>query len=198
MEEHKILTTFSHSIALNPISSVLCRESRKVYALLLQESKDVMKRPSIFLITLGIGLFFVLGGLIGCADVPPPSSSANSTASGTTVEIGPTPTHIAINPVSQKILTLADNNHLITVKPGTTIELKLDDKAYSHWLVSISQANVLIPWANAPMPTNVQGIFNAGQSGTAQISATGQPNCASNAASCSKGVQQFVVQIKVA
>ncbi len=156
-----------------------------------------MKRATIFLITLGIGIFFVLGGLIGCADVPPPTSSANSNTGGTTVEVGPTPTHIAINPVSQKILTLADNNHLITVKPGTTIELKLDDKAYSRWLVSISQANVLIPWANAPMPLHVQGIFNAGPAGTAQITATGQPNCTVNAKTCSKGVQQFMVQIKV-
>jgi hypothetical protein len=162
-----------------------------------------MKRSSIFLIIAGIGIFFVLGGMVGCANSPTQSSTSQTTnassapTSNTTVEIGPTPTHIAINTVSQKILTLADNNHLITVKPGTTIELKLDNKAYSRWLVSISQANVLIPWANAPMPTDVQGIFNAGQSGTAQISATGQPTCASSAASCSKGVQQFVVQIKV-
>jgi hypothetical protein len=163
-----------------------------------------MKRSSIFLIIVGIGIFLVLGGMVGCANSSTQSSTSQTTnassapTSNTTVEIGPTPTHIAINTVSQKILTLADNNHLITVKPGTTIELKLDNKAYSRWLVSISQANILIPWANAPMPTDVQGIFNAGQSGTAQISATGQPTCASSAASCSKGVQQFVVQIKVA
>ena len=183
--------------------------SRNGYVLLLKGSKDAMKRTPIFLLTLGIGIFIVLGGLVGCADAPQSSSSSSNTGatnttsnssntSGTTVEVGPTPTHIVINTVSQKILTLADNHHLITVKPGTTIELKLDDKTYSRWLVSISQANVLIPWANAPMPTHVQGIFNAGQSGTAQISATGQPNCASNAASCSTGVQQFNVQIKVA
>lgn len=164
-----------------------------------------MKRTTIFLITFGIGIFLVFGGMIGCANSSqttqssPPTTNASSNAhtSGTTVEIGPTPTHIAINPASQKILTLADNNHQITVKPGTTIELKLDNKAYSRWLVSISQANVLIPWSNAPMPTNVQGIFNAGQSGTAQISATGQPTCSSKATSCSKGLQRFVVQITV-
>jgi hypothetical protein len=162
-----------------------------------------MKRTTTFLLTLGIGMFFVLGGLIGCADAAQSSSSVSnntgtaSATSNTTIEIGPTPTHIVINPVSQKILTLADNNHLITVKPGTTIELKLDDKTYSRWLVSISRANVLIPWSNAPMPLHVQGIFNAGPSGTAQISATGQPSCASNASHCSKGIQQFVVQVKV-
>ena len=162
-----------------------------------------MKRSIIFLIIAGIGIFLVLGGMVGCADstqsssAPQTTNASSNTSSNTTVEIGPTPTHIVINTVSQKILTLADNNHLITVKPGTTIELKLDNKAYSRWLVSISQANILIPWANAPMPANVQGIFNAGQSGTAQISATGQPNCTSNATSCSKGVQQFMVQIKV-
>ncbi len=165
-----------------------------------------MKRTTIFLITFGIGIFLVLGGMVGCANSSQTAQSSSpqttnassgSHTTGTTVEIGPTPTHIVINTVSQKILTLADNNQQITVKPGTTIELKLDNKAYSRWLVSISQANVLIPWANAPMPTNVQGIFNAGQSGTAQISATGQPVCSSNAASCSKALQQFVVQIKV-
>ncbi len=145
-------------------------------------------------------MFFVLGGLIGCDNAPVSSSSPTSTSSSTsssTVQLGPTPTHIVINPVSQKILTLSDNNHQITVKPGTTIELKLDDKTYSRWVVSISQANVLIPWANAPMPTHVQGIFNAGQAGTAQITATGQLSCASNAASCSKGIETFAVQIKV-
>jgi hypothetical protein len=165
-----------------------------------RNARKLMKRSAIFLITFGIGIFLVLGGMIGCANSSQTSQSSSSpTANGsnTTVELGPTPTHIAINTVSQKILTLADNHHIITVKQGTTIELKLDTKAYSRWLVSISQANVLIPWANAPMPTNVQGIFNAGQPGTAQITATGQPTCSSSAASCSKEVQQFLVQIKV-
>jgi hypothetical protein len=161
-----------------------------------------MKRSIIFLIISGIGLFLVLGGMVGCADStqsssPQTTNASSAPTSNTIVEAGPTPTHIAINTVSQKILTLADNNHLITVKPGTTIELKLDNKAYSRWLVSISQANVLIPWANAPMPPDVQGIFNAGKSGTAQISATGQPNCTPGAASCNKVVQNFLVQIKV-
>lgn len=162
-----------------------------------------MKRTTLFLLTLGIGIFFIFGGLIGCDDAPQSSTTPNSTVSATgntgnsTVELGPTPTHIVINPVSQKILTLADNHHIITVKPGTTIELKLDDKAYSHWLVSISQSSVLIPWSNAPMPAHIQGIFNAGSSGSAQITATGQPDCASNASSCNKGVQQFLVQINV-
>jgi ABC-type Fe3+-hydroxamate transport system substrate-binding protein len=159
-----------------------------------------MKRATLFLITLGLGMFFVLGGLIGCADGSQSPSSANTTTdttSNSTVEIGATPTHIVINPVSQKIVTLADNNHLITVKPGTTLELKLDDKSFTHWLVSSSRADVLIPWANAPMPAHVQGIFNAGPAGTAQITATGQPNCVASASSCSKVAQQFVVQIKI-
>jgi predicted secreted protein len=161
-----------------------------------------MKRSILFLVVSGIGLFLILGGMVGCGDSTPSSSSQTTNASSTSTvntikEVGPTPTHIAINTVSQKILTLADNNHSITVKPGTTIELKLDNKAYTRWLVSISQANVLVPWANAPLPTNVQGIFNAGQSGTAQISATGQPNCTASTVSCNKGVQQFMVQIKV-
>jgi hypothetical protein len=168
---------------------------------LLKESKEAMKRTTLFLLILGISIFLVFGGLVGCDNASQSSSAANGTtgnaSSSSTAELGPTPTHIAINPVSQKVVTLADNHHIITVKPGTTIELMLNDTAYSRWLVSVSQSNVLIPWANAPMPQHVQGIFNAGQSGNAQITATGQPNCASNASSCSKGVQQFLVQIKI-
>jgi hypothetical protein len=171
---------------------------------LLKESKEAMKRTTLFLLILGIGIFLVFGGLVGCATASQSSATANgtvgttsNTSSSSTVEQGPTPTHITINPVSQRIVTLADNHHIITVKPGTTIELMLNDTAYSRWLVSISQSNVLIPWANAPMPQHVQGIFNAGQSGSAQIAATGQPNCTSKASSCNKGVQQFLVQIKI-
>ena len=163
-----------------------------------------MKRTTLFLLMLGIGVFLVFGGLVGCNNAPQSSASTNgtgstigNTSSASTAELGPTPTHIAINPVSQRIVTLADNHHVITVKPGTTIELKLNDTAYSRWLVSISQASVLIPWTNAPMPQHIQGIFNAGQSGSAQITATGQPNCASNASSCNKSVQQFLVQINI-
>jgi predicted secreted protein len=163
-----------------------------------------MKRTTLILLMLGIGVFLVFGGLVGCDNASQSSASTNSTVSTTsktssapTKQLGPTPTHIAINTVSQRIVTLADNNHIITVKPGTTIKLMLNDTAYSRWLVSISQSSVLIPWANAPMPQHVQGIFNAGPSGSAQITATGQASCASTASSCSKGVQHFLVQIKI-
>lgn len=161
-----------------------------------------MKRTTLFLLTLGMGIFLVFGGLVACDDAPQSSATASNTvttssAGNSPAELKPTPTHIAINPVSQRIVTLADNHHIITVKPGTTIELKLDDAGTLRWLVSSSESTVLIPWTNAPMPLHVQGIYNAGPSGTGQISATGQPNCTPNASSCSKGVQQFLVQIKI-
>ena len=49
-----------------------------------------MKRSILFLMTLGIGMFFVLGGLIGCADTPQSPSSARSNTSKPGNDTGPT------------------------------------------------------------------------------------------------------------
>jgi len=162
-----------------------------------------MKRLIMFFSMLSIGMFLIVG-MVACDDPSQPTASSPSTTSSQATQVainatqaaGPTPTHIAINTKNEIILTMADNNRQIKVKPGTTIEVKLDDKSNS-WLVSSTRTDVLIPWANAPMPAHIQAIYNAGSTGSAQITASGQSSCASKASSCAPMAQTFQVQISV-
>ena len=153
-------------------------------------------RRSYALLFPALCMFFLSVGLVACGSSSP---SVSSTATSTPAAV---PTHITINTKSEKVVTLADNNTTITVKSGTTVEVILNDssngsQAQTRWLLSISRSDVLIPWSNAPMPAQAQGIFNAGKIGTAQISAVGQPVCSASATNCKKDPETFQLQVNV-
>jgi hypothetical protein len=150
---------------------------------------DAMKRIAVLFTVVGMSLFLLFGGIIGCGN-----PSQDTTAKATPVP--PTPTHITINTQNELKVTLADSNRQVTVTPGTTIELQLNDQAYDHWIVSLSRSDILEPWSNAPMPAHIQGIFNAKKAGTAQITATGQPVCKPGE-SCQTYPQTFQINITV-
>jgi predicted secreted protein len=161
----------------------------------LSQCSDWHRRPYALLF-LTLCIVFLSLGLAACGGSSP---SASSSATNTPAAV---PTHITINTKNEKIVTLADNNTTITVKSGTTVEVILNDsstgsQSQTHWLLSISRSDVLIPWANAPMPAQAQGIFNAGKVGTAQISAVGQPVCSASAKNCKKDPETFQMKVNV-
>jgi hypothetical protein len=163
----------------------------------LSQRCDRRRYSGVFLF-LALFLPLLALGLVAC-DNASPSAPSISAASHTPAVV---PTHIAINTKSEKTVTLADNNTTITVKSGTTLEVVLNDGSsgsqdQTHWLVSISRADVLIPWADAPMPAQAQGIFNAGKIGTAQITAVGQTICSTTATNCKTKSQTFQMQVNV-
>jgi len=152
-------------------------------------------------------LLATLVPLSGCGAVYAPAASGGVTpaAHGTTTA-GDPPSPASASPSSSSApassrqpipapaqLTMADNNHTITMKVGQTFTLALGDE---QWKPTVADQTVLARLPNFAMVRGAQGIYKAYRAGTTTLKATGTPACPAGKA-CPMFVLLFAVTVQV-
>lgn len=110
--------------------------------------------------------------------------------SNTPVVISPAPGGDASN-----VITLDNNNQLITLHPGETFLLKLGE--IYQWEPVIDNQNVISRVMNVMVIRGAQGLYNAHQAGTATLTATGDPLCRQSKPACGMPSILFTLHIEV-
>jgi len=157
---------------------------------------------------LSILIFILAGSLMisGCGQRPntvnptlTPRITQSETAAPTAVENGNSvgqPTHTpVVSGGTGKIITLADQGSMLTISRGESFLLNLGE-AYS-WDVTVSDPNVLSRDTTITVVRGAQGVYAARQSGTAGLTAMGDPLCRQSKPACGMPSIQFKIAITV-
>jgi hypothetical protein len=151
-------------------------------------------RPILIFILASMLAFSGCGPQTGTADptMTPritPSATASPTAAGQATN---TP---VVSGAAGKIITLADQGSTITLSRGDTVLLNLGE-AYT-WDITVSDPNVISREPNLTVVRGAQGVYAARQSGTAVLTAAGDPLCRQAKPACGMPSIQFKITVLV-
>jgi len=99
----------------------------------------------------------------------------------------------AVGVPTVRTVTLADDGGTITLPTGTSFLLALGSDF--NWQVQIADVGIVSPYPNAVIPPDAQGVFIARQQGQTTLTATGNPQCASETPQCLAPSHGFRIQI---
>ncbi len=102
----------------------------------------------------------------------------------------------AVGVPTVRTVTLADDGGTITLPTGTSFLLALGSDF--DWQVQIADPAIVSPYPHAVIPPDAQGIFTATQQGQTTLTATGNPQCASETPRCLAPSRGFRIQIVAA
>ncbi len=106
-----------------------------------------------------------------------------------------TQTPTASVPLNSQVVTLADSGGTIQMKVGDSFLLKLGNE-YT-WQISLSNQDVIGLRKGVQVILGAQGIYDALQPGTVQLTATGDPQCRQSTPPCAAPSILFSVTIEV-
>ncbi len=92
-------------------------------------------------------------------------------------------------------ITLQDNGKTITLHVGQTVLLKLGEDY--QWDIQITDPSVISRVKNIAVIRGAQGIYEALKSGTATLTATGDPVCLNSTPPCLSPSILFMIDIVV-
>jgi hypothetical protein len=138
------------------------------------------------------------------ADIPQPivettlPEVSQSTADVLSVLPSLTPSMVILanNPVPENGITLEDKGKTFKMKVGDSFLLNLGTDTYD-WIVTVDNVNVLNLKMGVMAIQGAQGIYDALASGTATLSATGDPICLRSNPPCASPSILFTVKIIV-
>jgi ABC-type Fe3+-hydroxamate transport system substrate-binding protein len=107
----------------------------------------------------------------------------------------PTGSTVEPTPGPEQIVTLDDQGKTIYLKVGEGFLLKLGENY--DWTVTISDQNVVSRVMNIAVIRGAQGVYDAHQTGTVTLSATGDPQCLLSQPACAQPSIQFEITIVV-
>jgi hypothetical protein len=111
----------------------------------------------------------------------------------------PTSTPVVITPApdggASNIVTLDNNNQLITLHPGENFLLKLGETY--QWEPVIDNQDVISRAMTFAVIRGAQGLYSAHQPGTATLTATGDPLCRQTKPACAMPSIVFTLHIEV-
>ena len=133
------------------------------------------------------------------ANQPSPSATPLPTDNPATPNPEPTKTPEIVLPEpdggASNIVTLDNNNQLITLHPGEQFLLKLGD--VYQWDLVIDNPKVVSQAMTFVAIKGAQGLFSAQQAGTATLTATGDPLCRQSKPACGMPSILFTLHIEV-
>jgi predicted secreted protein len=100
---------------------------------------------------------------------------------------------VAVN--GQKVITLADDGHTITMRVGDSFLLSLTQDY--DWTVTVSDPTILSRAVNILVVRGAQGVYEAHQSGTIELTANGDPLCRNGKPACDMPSRLFHVAIMI-
>ncbi len=148
-----------------------------------------MKRLSLFMLC----LLMLITALAGCAPAAQngsaapqpeknqPTAASNQGASGSGGD--------------ELVITLDSAGKTIDMKNGQKIMVKLGEDY--NWEIDVTPDLIVGQVKDATLDKGVQGVYQAKMVGKAVIQATGKPACAKDNPPCTKGNQQFTVNLTV-
>jgi hypothetical protein len=98
------------------------------------------------------------------------------------------------------VVTEADSGRTITLAPGATLRVELHGSPGYAWTAPASgDPKVLAPMKSGADPAtgNATGVFEAGQPGQTEVSATQDPGCAQSRPACMMPSRLFEVTVRV-
>jgi hypothetical protein len=96
---------------------------------------------------------------------------------------------------STNIITLDNNNQLITLHVGETFLLKLGE--VYDWNLNIDDVSVISRVINVMVIRGAQGLYTASQPGKAVLTAQGDPTCRQSKPACMMASIIFTLHIEV-
>lgn len=126
--------------------------------------------------------------IAGCAVSTPDITGATATAA-------PAVTPADNAGANQVVVTLAENGQTIKLKVGESFLLKLGNEY--NWQISLSSPDVISLRKGVMVILGAQGIYDALQPGTVQLSATGDPPCRQSVPACAAPSILFSVTVEV-
>jgi hypothetical protein len=130
--------------------------------------------------------------------IPTPTLPTPSVSLSLTPGINQTPPRNLPEPdgVNPNVITLDNNNQLITLHPGETFLLKLGDEVY-QWDIQIDNQAVISRVKNIAVIRGAQGVYEALQAGTALLTANGDPLCRQSKPACAMPSVHFALHVEV-
>ena len=126
-------------------------------------------------------LLVIMGLLISACAIPQTGGTTQTPTPATTAD--------------SQVVTLADNGGTIQMKVGESFLLKLGND-YT-WQISLSNQDVIGLRKGVMVILGAQGIYDALQPGTVQLTATGDPQCRQSTPACAAPSILFNVTIDV-
>ena len=114
---------------------------------------------------------------------------------GSTTTAGPSSTPVVTPEANQAVVTLSNNGQTIQLKTGESFLLKLGNE-YT-WNISLSNPDVISLRKGVLVILGAQGIYDAIQPGTVQLTASGDPMCRQSVPACAAPSILFSVTIEV-
>jgi hypothetical protein len=138
------------------------------------------------------------------ADIPQPivettlPEVSQNTADVLSVLPSLTPTIVTLesSPIPENGITLEDKGKIFKLKVGDSFLLNLGTDVYD-WTVTVDNENVLNLKVGVMVIKGAQGIYDALASGTATLSATGDPICLRSNPPCARPSILFTVTMIV-
>ncbi len=141
-------------------------------------------------------VLFVLAALVLASCAPGAVQAAQSTP---TPQPSSTPTEVigggSSDPGSTNIITLDNNNQLITLHVNEEFLLKLGENY--QWTINLDNQNVISRIPYIAVIRGAQGIYLAHQPGKATLTAAGDPLCRQSVPACAIPSISFTLHIEV-
>jgi hypothetical protein len=96
---------------------------------------------------------------------------------------------------STQTVTLANDGGTLNLKVGEQFLLKLGEDYY--WNVTIADQNIVSRVVGITVVRGAQGVYEAHQAGTTQLTAAGDPICRQSQPPCAAPSRDFQIQIVV-
>jgi hypothetical protein len=113
--------------------------------------------------------------VVATTTVPATIVATSSVVSSSSTSTKPSPTPTSPEPSKEVIVTNADNNQTVTIYEGKPFEV--DFGGDLNWTITFDPSDGITQNSNNNLPTGVQGVYTANETGTVTLKAYGAPIC---------------------